>query len=185
MEKAKHLIRTRKYSEALDLFLELYRQNPENLEILEGIARCHFGLKKYNKSLSTCNQALSINKNISWPHLIKSYILLTQKRLASSKEEAKAAIEIAPLSWEPIFLWGTILCYENKTDEGINYLEKASSIESNEWSLYNNLAIAYFKKRNYKKYYWALAEMNRIRPSLLLSFLIAIGKALGFSNRIT
>lgn len=179
---AKKAYRTQKYNDAIELFLEILQQYPEDVEVLEGLAKSYFRLKKKDKALEICSQALSINASIAWPHTVRSYIYFPQK-LDECKKEAKIAMEIAPTNWETNFWWGSIWCYENKLDDGIGFLERAAAIEPDEWAVYNNLATAYFKKKYYQKYYWALAEMNRLRPSLFLSYMIIFGKLFKLNTR--
>ena len=182
LETAKLAMKKKIFSKSLKMFSELYQQQPYSMEALEGISKSYFGLRKFDKAIDVCNQALSINGNTAWPHVVKSYILFVQKNFSACKEEAQIAFNISSQDWEAIFWWGSILCHQGNLDEGVSLLEKAVLLEPDELSIYRNLSTAYYKQKNHEKYYWSLEEMNRIKPNVFLSLLIYFGRKIKLNN---
>src|SRR5258708_15826428 len=156
----------------LGRFQEILNLEPDNRVALEGAARNYFRLKNDIASLDCCARALAKNKSLIWPHLVESYVLHHQNRIEDCKREARLAIEAAPMDWETNFWWGTLLVDDNKIEEGLLLLEKAASLETNNWSLYTNLAWAYQKKGDLKKNLQTLRHMNQLRPKLSVSLLL-------------
>src|SRR5229473_3904836 len=175
MSDSKKVNSVQNLEEALQKYQEIQRQEPDNLDALQGMARAYYRLKRDNESINCCTQALTKNKTLVWPHLVQSYVYYRQKRMDECKKEAEVAIEAAPSDWEANFWWGTLLVDKNKIDEGLVFLEKAVSMESNNLYLYNNLATAYQKKGDLKKYHYVLTQMNRLRPSFIGSLLLYLG----------
>ena len=177
---AKQLYDEGKFEEALKTYLEIISREPSDLDALEGIARSLYRLKRYEEAQKYCNRGLEINISCIWPHLIRSYIYYLQKDFDRSKKEAQISREKDPSNWETNFWWGSILDFEGKTDEGLLFLEKAVSMEEDNWFLYHNLSSAYMKKSQYGKYFQTLENMNRLKPDLRTTLLISGWKSLRY-----
>jgi tetratricopeptide (TPR) repeat protein len=176
IENAKTAYEERDFAKALEIYLDHYEKEHQNLDVLQGLARTYFQLQKYEDAVLFCNRALELNKTIAWPHLVLSYINFNLKNMPTSKNEAMLALQFAPDEWETNYWLGTILNLENKVDDALPFLEKAVIIESNNEYIYKSLSLAYLKKRNLKKYYEALEQMNKIKPNLLLNLSIQVGR---------
>lgn len=151
---------------------DISKESPIALHELEDLARKSNLSKKFNEAILYCETAMNTNSELFWPHLIKSYSLYFLKNIEESKKEAKIALDLDDKSWETNFWWGSCLCFFDKNlSEGIKFLEKAAEIENNNWYLFKNLSSAYARYHNPKKYYEAIRQMNRIKPSKSLSLI--------------
>lgn len=166
MNKAKEAYNNNNFEDALHIYLDIWQMQSDNMDALEGVARSYYRLRHFDDAIRYCNQALSFDRSLTWPYLILSYIDFFQKKFGESKQKAQVAIERDPTGWETSFWWGSLLCHEYKTDEGLVFLEKAVAIEKDDWQLYNNLSIAYLNIGDMKKYYEARKQMNRLKPSI-------------------
>ena len=176
IQSAKNAYDGGKFIEALDLYRQIYEKDSQNLEALEGLARSCNKLKKYEDGRKYCHLALGINNSLAWPHCVLSYINRLLGQRDESKNEAALALQNGSDQCEPNYLWGTLLFLENKDEEAISFLEKASSIDPNNWYVYNSLSIVYGKKRELPKHYYALKQMYRLKPTHLLAFRIHFGE---------
>ena len=176
IQSAKNAYDSGKFIDALELYRQIYEKDSQDFEALEGLARSCNKLKKYEDGRKYCHLALSLNDSLAWPHCVLSYINHVLGQRDESKNEAALALRISPDQWEPNYLWGTLLFLENKDDEAILFLEKASSIDPNNWYVYNSLSIVYGKNRELPKHYYALKQMYRLKPTRLLAFRIHYGE---------
>ncbi len=176
MINARRAYNAENFEGALQAYSKVREQEPDNLEATEGLARTHYRLRHFDQALAYGDEALEKNSSLVWPHLIRSYIYYLQKEMDKCKDEARVAIEAAPEDWETNFWWGSILDFEHDTDKGLAFLEKAAAMQTGNWYLYNNLSSAYLNKREYQKYYNALENMNRLKPSALLTVGVYVGR---------
>lgn len=175
MNTAKKAYDEEDFGEALRLYQEIQKREPDNTDAFQGLARCYYKLRKLEEAIASCDQALAIDYSLAWPHLIKSYVYFLMNKIDLCKEEARIAIEVDPSNWEMNYWWGSVLVSEGQTDEGLAFLEKAVSMQINYWPLYNSLSTAYAKKKDVKRYFNVLKEMNRLKPNPLLFIGMQLG----------
>jgi tetratricopeptide (TPR) repeat protein len=161
---------------ALELYHQVFNDESHNIDALEGLARSCNRLKRYEEATRYCHLALEIDSTLVWPHIVLSYVNFYQGQIETSRNEAMQAIQMNSDEWEPNYLWGNLLNQENKVDDALLFLEKARFINPDNWYVYNSLSVVYLRMRNLEKHYESLKHMNRLKPNLLLSFRIHVGR---------
>jgi tetratricopeptide (TPR) repeat protein len=166
IQSAQKALESGKFNEALEISRQVYDSEPQNLDALEGLARSCVKLKKYEEAKKYCHLALNINGSLIWPHCVLSYINVRLDQVEGGKSEALLALQLGPNEWEPNYIWGYLLITKENNDKtALSFLEKAASINPDNWYVYHALQFAYWKKRDLPKFYSALKQMNRLRLS--------------------
>jgi tetratricopeptide (TPR) repeat protein len=159
-----------KYEEALDLYNKLIIETPTDTLALHGAAKCLYRLNRLHDAIEVCQKALVINLNLPLIHVILADAYDALQDLGRSREEASAAFALDPNSAEVLGCYGTRMLKDNRLDDGISILEKATVLDDNLYFIHRNLVVAYSQKKDKKRVIKELKKLYRLRPSLRLSF---------------
>src|SRR5258708_27908172 len=173
-EEAQKLIKSKNYKKALSFFENALKENPNQALTYQGIAQCQYDLGKYKEAIDASKKALMIEPRLIMPHTILAFIYGRTQNLVEGHKEAVVALGLDPNSFEALNCYGTILLAEGRYDEAASFLYKATEINPNSFATHQNLAIAYEKKADLRRYLEETKIVFRLRPSIqngLLYFL--------------
>ncbi len=166
-DAANRLREQKDYQQALQIYLDLLRQYPDNGEIYQWIAKCYYELKNYDEAFSASKEAIRLDRNLSLPHLILAYISVHQGNLEDAALEAQDAYNLSPEVDEVSNCYGALLLSTGKLDESIAVLRHTLELHPNSILAHQNLATAYRKKKDYKRYTEAMRLVYKHNPNLL------------------
>ena len=96
---------------------------------------------------------------------------LTSARMARANGDLNTASErlaylasVAPNNPDVLEEYGKVLIEMGRPDDGLTYLNKALSYDSNDWKLYNAIAVAYDEKRDYASAATAYTKALALSP---------------------
>jgi tetratricopeptide (TPR) repeat protein len=95
-DTANRLLEQKDYQKALQTYLDLLQEHPNDGKIYQWIAKCYYELKKYNEAFSASNEAIKLDKNLYIPHLILAYISVDRGDLENAVLEARHAYGSSP-----------------------------------------------------------------------------------------
>lgn len=171
MEKQKYYLAEKTFFEedfstALNLYLEIINDYPQNALFHQRIAECYYALADYKRVKDACHKALNLNSELAIPHTLFAYMYNKENKIKESLAEAITAYALQPDSDKVLGCYGTILLADKKVEEAIPLLLRALSINPKNKSARNNLAIAYQWDGNYKQYISAMIYIFKQKPSL-------------------
>jgi tetratricopeptide (TPR) repeat protein len=168
MEKikdAQKLLNDKNYEEALDTFLSITKDDPENALAHQGVSECYYCLGRFEEAIEVSEKALGIDPNLSIPHTILAFAYSHAGNLKKSHNHAQEALKLDPNSYETLNCYGVILLLEEDFSEAELYLKKALQIKPNSVPTHQNLAIVYDKSGNTSKYFEEAKVLFRLIPS--------------------
>jgi len=166
IKSAQKLLDDKNYEEALDAFLSIAEDDPENAWAFQGISECYYCLGQFGRAVNASEKALGIDPNLTIPHIVLAFTHSHAGDLAKSHNEAWAALKSAPNSHESLYCYGVILLLKGDLNEAEIYLKKASQIKPNSIPVHQNLAIVYDKSGNTSKYIEEMMILFRLKPSV-------------------
>jgi tetratricopeptide (TPR) repeat protein len=154
------------FNAALNLYLEIVDDESQNALLHQRIAECYYALADYKKTEEACRKALDLNSELAIPHTLLSYLYFKENKAKESLAEAVTAYTLQPSSDQVLNCYGTILLADKKMEEAVPLLKQALSINPQNKSALNNLAIAYQWSKNYKQYLSVMRSIFEQKPSL-------------------
>jgi tetratricopeptide (TPR) repeat protein len=85
--------------------------------------------------------------------------------MGKSYEHANAARQLEPESAEALGCYGTLLLKDGEIDDAIAVLQKASTLNPQNYLIHNNLAYAYDFKGDKSSYYQVSKTLYQLRPN--------------------
>jgi tetratricopeptide (TPR) repeat protein len=165
IKSAQKLLDDKNYEEALDTFLSITTDDPENALAHQGISECYYCLDQFGEAIDASEKALDIDPNLSIPHTILAFANIHTGDLKKSHSHAQVALKLDPNSYETLNCYGVILLLEGDFSEAELYLKKALQIKPNSIPTHQNLAMVYDKSGNTSKYFEEAKVLFRLIPS--------------------
>jgi len=155
------------YQKALQSFLDLLQENPDDGSVYQGIAKCYYELKKYDEAVAAAKRAINLDKNLSLPHLVLAYTYIGQGSFENALAEAQDAYNLLPESEDAGNCYGALLLIRGKVDDGISTLRKIIELHPKSILAYENLANAYKMKKDFRNYTKAMSLLFQYQPSII------------------
>lgn len=95
-DRAKGLLRERRFREAETRLDDLARRDPGNVPFLVRLAEAQTGLGRHEAAAATLKQAASLNPALDFLHVSRADALLQAGRAAEAKQEYAVAVELNP-----------------------------------------------------------------------------------------
>lgn len=155
---------------ALQEYLNILGNNPQNALAYQGLAQCKYALKEYDAASEASNKALEINPNLYIPHVVLAYIYWEQKKFFECEAEFRHAITNSSTTILPYLAFGSFLTYKERWNESEEMLRTAINLNSGDWETHLLLANVLIHK---SKYIEAIRELRRsysIHPSISVAF---------------
>lgn len=170
MASAQRALEKFNYGRALRLFRAALETGPRSDFIIGGIAQSLLGLRRYGEAEKYCKELISAEPEASLPHVLMSRALAGLKDVEAGEREAHLALQLNGRSGDAAALLSFFLLSAGKVDDTISLLEQATSAPF-QWLelklvLYQNLGVAYFRKKDFKGYYSCRKKCYQLKPSL-------------------
>lgn len=142
MEKAVHLLKQRRYDEALQAFLSSNVPQEQYPELSYYLGLCYTHLEKYDEALLFLEQVL--NSGMSFPHIyqtrmILGYIYTVTNRFRLAEFEFSKLLDDGYESAKVYAALAYVAYHQKKTAAGIVYLERALRIDPDNPTALNSL----------------------------------------------
>lgn len=142
MEKAVHLLKQRRYEEALQQFLAIEVDEDRYPELSYYLGLCYTHLERYEEALLFLEQVL--NSDMSFPHVYQSrmilgYIYTVTNRFRLAEFEFSRLLEEGYESAKVYSALAYVTHNQKKTASSIAYLEKALRIDPDNATALNSL----------------------------------------------
>ncbi len=173
IQEADSLLKEKKYEEALKIYLELYKNNPQIDTLLYNIGNCYKFSGDYDNALKYFNELLQKEEKKEKKNekvYIETLIAIGDTYLKQNKfEDAKVYFEKA-FRMKPkdeILAYDLAEIYFNniKMKEAISYYKKALEIKPEWHELYIKIGYAYINLGNYKMAKEYLNKYLKLEPN--------------------
>jgi len=154
------------YQAALQVYLDILRQEPDDGKSHQRCAQCYYRLKSYDSAISECLRAIELDQTLAIPHVTLAYIYFDQRKYDHGFSEAETAYNLSPDVLEVINCYGALLAVKGRFKEGVLVLQRALEIDATFVGAHYNLALAYEKIGNYKKSLEEMKTVFKYKPSL-------------------
>jgi tetratricopeptide (TPR) repeat protein len=164
---ADDLLGQKDYQKALQIYLEILRQHPNDGRAYQGIAQCYYKLKKYDDAFSAANQAIRTDPNLAISHVVLAYIYHHRGDFEKALAEAQVAYNLSPQLDEIGNCYGALLLGSGKLDESIAVLTRAIEAHPQSVLAHQNLGLAYREKRDHKRFVEEMRLVFKYRPTFI------------------
>jgi tetratricopeptide (TPR) repeat protein len=100
--------------------------------------KLHYVSERLEEAGAECRETLTIDPSFPGTHLEMAKVLVAQ-RSPDAAQELTAAIREDPSDPEALYDLGVALAQEGRTEEGLNYLERARRLDPGFWGTYFHL----------------------------------------------
>jgi tetratricopeptide (TPR) repeat protein len=165
-DNAEKLFSTASYETALGLYSDVISEEPSNALAYQRMGQCQYQLEEYEAATRTSTAALGLNPMLPIPHTILALVYSRKGNYEMGNNEARAALALDPEAYEVVDTYGTVLLAEGQLAEAEQMLRKAAVLRPDSFRTHENLAIAYLRMRDSKKYIEQARTLFKLRPSL-------------------
>lgn len=176
IKDAREALRSARSQEALEVFLRIIQDDPNDPLAYNGAAVCLFTLGREAEAMSMNEKALALKPNLGEVRAVRSHIYYAQGNLEKSRTEARVAYELEPDSPEILVFYGLSLFRDERFEEAIAVWERAVKLDPNLFEAHHNLAWAYLHEGNAKGYRVHAQAIYHLRPSLKTGFWMIYAK---------
>lgn len=163
---AKGLYENGKFQEAYEILSQEIAENPNDIFVLEWMARSLFRLKRYADVITECQRIIHLDPKYAIAYSITAEAFYLLKDYANSKQAIQTGYSISPNNKEVLLSYGVLLFKDKRFDEASEKLEQAIQTDPNYFLAYYNLAIIYTKIRNWKRVLFCTKELYRLKPTV-------------------
>ena len=137
------------YERNLAELKKILKANPENIDVLNNLAKLYFKENHLDKALMTCKDIIKINPHHSntYNNIGMIYYLKCQNNKA--KESYTKALHVDPNHKQALNNLGIIYYKENNFDDAIKCFKKAIKIDNNYLDTINNLSSLEIENQKY------------------------------------
>lgn len=161
----KHLMK-KDFRAALQNYLEIIQDDPNNGIAHQGVAQCYFALKDHINAASASKKAIELDRSLAIPYTILAKIHIRQQDLDKAFAEASRAYELSPDLEEVANLYGALLLSNGRLEESILVLRQVLELHPESVMTHRNLAVTYREKRDFKKNVDEMRLVFRYEPTL-------------------
>lgn len=147
--QANELRRQKTYQEALTLYLKIYEQSKEDVDMLTVIAFCYFALNNFEEAVAWLKKAIALAPNDDNLHTdLAEYCAVGTLDYEQATEEYRKAIEINPNNTRALVGAAALYGVPEEVvtlNEAINWLEFATKLEPDDPNYHFRLGEFYRK----------------------------------------
>lgn len=165
LDLARQALEKNRLGDALKLYKEIIANEPDNFSAYLGAAECSFRLKEFQNVFELCKKALELKPDSAMAHVLMAYGHSELNEPERGYEHAKTACDLEPDSADALGCYGTLLLKDGKVDEAIPVLQRASTLDPQNYLIHNNLAYAYDGKGDTNSYLQERRTLYRLRPN--------------------
>lgn len=153
LEQAEEYEKIAEYEKALELYLELYRNYPDDIQIIYQVGRAYSFLQNYTVAENYLLLCLSLNPGYDDARIALSYVYYWQKEYEKALEQANFVLKNNPNNIDALIAAARSYRLGSNIPKAEEYLEKALSLNPNYYDAI--LAMAQLKgaKREYMAAY--------------------------------
>jgi len=175
LDKANKALDDKQYREAVRIFSDLLKNDPNNPLIYQGLAKAFYKLELLDESKRSCEKAIELNPDLPLPYATLSYIAYKHSGdIEQCYELAKKAYSLAPDLPEVLECFGFACLLKDQNEDGVRHLENALPNSPSKYETLNNLSISYARLNRFEEAYRYTLLMYNIRPSFKMLIRIAI-----------
>lgn len=152
LKKGEFLLLSRQSGEALKVFQELWRSEPDNDYAVRGIVRAHQAAKALSEAVPLFKKYLKEHPASSSAQYGLGYVYYLQKNDKAAETELRAALKRNPAHALALNTLGAVLIRLNHPEEAIRRIKEAIEIQPNELMFYRNLGRVYFENNQKEKF---------------------------------
>lgn len=127
--RAMHMLELRRAAEALPLAQQAALSNPDDLEALGTVCRCHLELGELDQAAAAARRAIAAAPDHPWPHSLHAAALSGSGRPKDAVRAQAEAVRLAPDSAEMMSLLATLLADDKQPAEAREAVERARNME--------------------------------------------------------
>lgn len=161
MDQAQRYEKKWEYEKALNLYLELYREYPDDVKIIYRIGRVYSLMQRYYIAENYLKLCLEIDPSYDDARVGLSYVYYWQKKYDEAIEQANIVLEHNPNYIDALLAAARSYKNGQNIPKAEEYLEKAIALNPNHYDVILAMAQLDDAKRNYKKAYEGYAKSHR------------------------
>lgn len=179
LKRAKVLLDKGDFSKALEIYKSVISSEPHNAVAFQYASVALSNLGRYPDALSMSTKALEIDPALVIPHATMALVYDEIGEKEKSRKEAQIALDKDPESPDALCCSGILSLIDNKTDDAIQYLEKAVKIAPSFYLAHYNLATVYQNKKDSRKLFRQTIILFGHKPSIksLFRLLFFLGRS--------
>lgn len=133
--KADSLMAHGHLAEAIEVFEQLSRDNPKNVDYLSNLASSYLGVGRTEDALSILGKALAIRSDYFPLHINMASALMNKGNLEGALVYAEKATQLAPTIGRGHFTRGLVLARLGRKDEALTSLTEAKKLEPQDFNV--------------------------------------------------
>ena len=159
-----------RYSESLNIFLELERNEPQHATLMLMIASNYFELKEYVQSLEAINKCLEINSKLNQANHLKGNTLRAMKNFHDALKAYEDELKINPSYSDVLNDMGTLLFRLSREDEALQAYDKAIRLDATYADPLHNKAIILKRRAQFKEAKTLLHKATQLKKNFYEAF---------------
>lgn len=161
LEKAKQYERNLEYEQALDLYLRLYQEYSDNVQIIYHIGRVYSLMQRYTIAENYLLLCLKVDPSFDDARVALSYVYYWQKKYDQAIEQANIVLEHHPNNVDALLAAARSYKNGENIPKAEEYLERAIALEPDHYDVLLAKAQLDDAKRLYNKAYEGYAKAHQ------------------------
>lgn len=164
IEKINQLQKTKNYSEALKIYQEQLKNNPESIELYLGLSRLYTSLSQYQDAISLLNKGLEIYPNETSLKLALGYTYLAKKDLVEARKLFRSVLQTPKGHSEAWGGLGKIEALKGHVRRAQTYYARSLKIDPHNTLTLSYLAQQKVKEKDYPEAIRIYNQIGQIDP---------------------
>jgi tetratricopeptide (TPR) repeat protein len=165
--EADNALAKKKYKEAFRLYQESLDKGEDKMLSYLGLSMSAYHNEEYEMAEKYALIAKETNPIYYKPYLVLSYIYAKQGNYKDSEIQIRRALDLSRENSDVLAFGGGLLVSRNAIDEGRIMLEKAISLNPNDWMAHYNLGSLLLLEKRYRESSREFLLSYKIRKSIL------------------